>query len=124
MKACFAGLIQHLNPGLRDEILSFCILCKDLKTNEEVYRKIQAAIRDCGELLTLVKKLKLRCFGLKVFWFYSKDDPTWHSEKEEEKKRWIDNIKEMTAMDFTSSSSTAENRTRWKGIVAKSSVEP
>ena len=37
--------------------------CKDHVTNEEVRRKIQAAIGEYGELLTLVKKQKLRWFG-------------------------------------------------------------
>ena len=41
-----------------------------------------------------------------------------------QKKRWEDNIKEWTGMDFASSSRAAENRTRWKGIVANSSVVP
>ena len=36
---------------------------KDHVTNEEVRRKIQAAIREYDELLTLVKKRKLRWFG-------------------------------------------------------------
>ena len=39
-------------------------------------------------------------------------------------KRWEDNIKERTGMDFASSTRAAENRTKWKGIVAKSSVVP
>ena len=33
-------------------------------------------------------------------------------------KRWEDNIKERTGMDFASSTSAAENRTWWKGTVA------
>ena len=37
---------------------------------------------------------------------------------------YTENIKEWTGMDFASSTRTAENRTRWKGIVANSSVEP
>ena len=36
---------------------------KDHFTNEEVRRKIRAAIREYDELLTLVKKRKLRRFG-------------------------------------------------------------
>ena len=36
---------------------------KDHATNEEVRRKIQAAIKEDDELLTLVKKWKLRWFG-------------------------------------------------------------
>ena len=35
-----------------------------------------------------------------------------------------DNIKEWTRMDFASSTRAAENRTKWKGIVANSSVVP
>ena len=41
-----------------------------------------------------------------------------------QKKRWEDNIKEWTGMDFASSTRVAENRSRWKGIVANSSVVP
>ena len=39
-----------------------------------------------------------------------------------EKKRWENNIKERTGMDFVSSTRAAENRTSWKGMVANSSV--
>ena len=39
------------------------ILYKDHVTNEEARRKIQAAIGEYDELLTLVKKRKLRWFG-------------------------------------------------------------
>ena len=41
-----------------------------------------------------------------------------------QKKRWEDNIKEWIGMDFTSSTSAAENRTRWKGIFANLFVVP
>ena len=33
-------------------------------------------------------------------------------------------VKEWTGMDFASSTRAAEGRTRWKGIVIKSSVVP
>ena len=59
---------------------------------------------------------------LKVFWF-SKDDSTGHNEKQK-KKMWEDSIKEWTGMDFANSAGAAENRTRWKGIVAKPSKSP
>ena len=39
-------------------------------------------------------------------------------------KRCEDNIKEWTGMDFASSTWAAESRTKWNGIVAKSSVVP
>ena len=41
-----------------------------------------------------------------------------------EKKRWEYNIKEWTGMNFASSTRAAENRTRWKRIVANLSVVP
>ena len=41
-----------------------------------------------------------------------------------QKKRWEDNIKEWTGMDFASSTRASENRSRWKGTVANSSVVP
>ena len=44
--------------------------------------------------------------------------------KGRQKKGWEDNIKKWTGMDFASSIRTAQNRTRWKGIVAKSSMVP
>ena len=77
----------------------------------------QAAIGEYDELLTLVKKRKL----LNVFCF-SKDNPTGYSGRK--KKRWEDNIKEWSGIDFASSAWAAENRIRWKGIVANSSVGP
>ena len=52
---------------------------KDHVTNEEVRRKIQAAIGEYDELLTLVKKRK-------VFW-YSKDNLTGHSERKKRKRQ-------------------------------------
>ena len=49
---------------------------KDHVANEEGRRKIQAAIGEYDELLTLVK----------VFWF-SKDNPTGHSERKKKKRQ-------------------------------------
>ena len=60
------------------------------------------------------------CF--KVFWL-GMDNPSGHSERKKE-RRWEDNIKEWTGMYFASSTRAAENRTRWKGVVANSSVVP
>ena len=96
---------------------------KDHITNEEVRRKIQAAIGEYDELLTLVKKRKLRWFG-----HVSRSSGLTKTilqgtvkgkrQRSREKKRWEDNIKEWTGMDFPSSTRAAENRSRWKGIVA------
>lgn len=43
-------------------------------------------------------------------------------EKRNQKKRWEDSMNEWAGMDFASSTSPAEDRIRWKGIVVNSSV--
>ena len=69
------------------------ILYKNYVTNEEVRRKIQAAIGENDELLTLVEKTEAKmvfpCF--KVFWF-SKDNPTGHSERKEKKRQTEEDV--------------------------------
>ena len=64
---------------------------------------------------------------LKVFWF-SKDNPTGHSERKKKKRQTEEEVgrqyHRVEGMDFASSTRAAENRSRWKGIVANSSVVP
>ena len=100
----------------------------DHVTNEEVRRKFQATIGEYVELLTLVKKRKLRWFG-----HVSRSSGLAKTilqgtvkgkRRGRQKNRWEDNIKEWIGMDFASSTRAAENRTKWKGIVADSSVVP
>ena len=102
---------------------------KDHVTNEEVRRKIQAAIGEYDELLSLVKKRKLRWFGhvsrsSGLAKTILQGTVKGKRKRGRQKKRWEDNIKEWTGMDFASSTRAAENRSRWKGIVANSSVVP
>ena len=95
---------------------------KDHVTNEEVRRKIQAAIGEYDELLTLVKKRKLRWFG-----HISRSSGLANTilqgtvkgqrKRGRQKKRWEDNIKEWTGMDFVSSTRAAENKTSGKGLL-------
>ena len=86
---------------------------KDHVTNEEVRRKIQAAIwfghvsRSSGLAKTILQ-----------------GTVKGKRKRGRQKKRWEDNIKRWTGMDFASSTRAAENRSRWKGIVANSSVVP
>ena len=58
---------------------------KDHITNEEVRRKIQAAIGEYDELLTLVKKRKLRWFGHVSRSSGLADNLTGHSERKKKK---------------------------------------
>ena len=101
----------------------------DHVTNEEVRRKIQAAIGEYDELLALVKKRKLRWFdhvsmssGLAKT--ILQGTVKGKRKRGRQKKRWEDNIQEWTGTDFASSTRAAENRLRWKRIVANLSVVP
>ena len=100
---------------------------KDHVTNEEVRRKIQTANGENDELLTLVKKRKLRWFGhvsgsSGLAKTILQGTVKGKKEKRRAEEEWEDNTKEWTGMNFASSTRTAVNRTRWKGIVANSSV--
>ena len=101
----------------------------DHVTNEEVRGDIQAAIGEYDELLTLVGKRKLRWFGhvsrsSGLAKTILQGTVKGKRKRGRQKKRWEDNIKEWTGMDFAGSTRAAENRSRWKGIVANSSVVP
>ena len=102
---------------------------KDQVTNEEVHRKIETAIGEYDEVLTLVKKQKLRWFGhisrsSGIAKTILQGTVKGQRKRGRQKRRWEDNIKEWIGMDFASSARGAENRTRWKGIVGISSVVP
>ena len=93
------------------------ISCKDHVTNKGVRRKVQANIGESDELLTLVKERKLRWFrhvsrysGLAKT--IVQGTVKGKGKGGRQKKRWEDNIKEWTGMNFASSTRAAENRTR------------
>ena len=120
-------LLSFLKLEYRINIMN--ISYKDHVTNEEVRRKIQAAIGEYDELLTLVKKRKLRWFGhvLRSSGLAKtilQGTVKRKRKRGRQKKRWEDNIKEWTGMDFASSTRAAENRSKWKGVVANLSVVP
>ena len=102
---------------------------KDHVTNEEVRNRIQNAIGVYDDLLTMVKKRKLRWYG-----HISRSSGMAKTilqgtvkgarRRGRRKKRWEDNIKEWTGMGFGDSLRAAKDREGWKGIVAASSVVP
>ena len=98
-------------------------------TNGEVCNRIQNAIGMHDDLLTMVKKRKLRWYG-----HISRSSGMAKTilqgtvkgarRRRRQKKRWEDNIKEWTGMDFGDSLRAGEDREGWKSIVATSSVVP
>ena len=58
---------------------------------------------------------------LKVFWLsrdkFCRAQCKVKDKKGKQKKRWEDNIKAWTGLDFSISTRAAEDRIRWKGVV-------
>ena len=89
---------------------------------------MQAAIVEYDELPTMVNKQKLRWFS-HVSWSSGLAKTILQGtvdgkRRGRQKKKWEDNTKEWTGMDFASSTRVAADRTTWKWVVAKSSVAP
>ena len=88
---------------------------KDHITNEIVCKKIQAAIGPYENRLTTVKKRKLLWFGhvIRSSGLCKKIvQGTVPGQRKRHKKRWEDNIREWTGLDFNSSQRAAEDRQR------------
>ena len=105
------------------------IFYKNHVTIEEVRNRIQNAPGVQDDLLTMVKKRKLRwCGHISRSSGMAKTilqaTVKWARRRGRQKKRWEDNIKEWTGMGFGDSLRAAEDREGWNGIVATSSVVP
>ena len=102
---------------------------KDHVTNEEVYAKIQQAIRPHEDLLTNIKRCKLQRHGrVSCSSGLAKTilQGTVKGGRRQggQRKRWKDNNKEWTGLEFSKSQRAVENREKWRKLVAKSSVVP
>ena len=101
---------------------------KDHVTNEEVRAKIQQAIGP-HEDLTTVKRRKLQWYG-HVFRSSGLAKTILQGTMKgggrqcKQRKRWEDNIREWTGLEFAKSQTAMDNRERWRKLVAKSSVVP
>ena len=99
---------------------------RDHATNEEVRAKIQQAIGP-HEGLTMVKRRKWhghisRSLGLAKTNLQGRVKEV--SRQGRQRKRWEDNIREWTGLEFAKSKRAVENREKWRKLVAKSSVVP
>ena len=100
--------------------------CLDV-TNEEVGAKIQQAIGPHEDLLTIIKRRKLQ-------WYCHVSNSSDLAKtilqgivkggrrQGGQRKRWEDNIREWTGLEFGKSQRAVENREKWRRLVAKSSV--
>ena len=119
------------NASHRNEVLpqDTHISYKDHVTNEEVRAKIQQAIGPHEDLLTIVKKRKLQWYGhvsrspglAKTI---LRGTVKGGRRRGGQRKRWEDNIRKWTGLEFSKSQRAVENREQWRKLVAKSSVVP
>ena len=127
LKAEIERRIQALEMRCYRRLLN--ISYKDHVANEEIRNRIQNAIGVHYDLLTMVKKRKLRWYG-----HISRSSGMAKTilqgtvkgarRRGRQKKRWEDNINEWTGMEFGDSLRAAEGREGWKSIVATSSMVP
>ena len=102
---------------------------KDHVTNEDVCAKVQQAIVPHEDLLTTVKRRKLQRFGhvycssglASTILQGTVKRGRWQGRQ---RKRWEDNIREWTVLEFVKSQRAVENWEKWMKLVAKLSVVP
>ena len=90
---------------------------------------MQQAIGPHEDLLTIVKKRELQWYG-----HVSRSSGLAKTilqgtmkggrKQGRQRKRWKDNIREWTGLEFSKSQKAVENREKWRKLVEKSSVVP
>ena len=96
---------------------------------QTVRAKIQQATGPHEDLLTIVKRCKFKWYG-----HVSRSSGLAKTilqgtvkggrRQGKQRKRWDDNIRELTGLEFGKSQRAAENREKWRKLVAKLSVVP
>ena len=106
-----------------------CIQYKDHYTNEEDNDRIQQATGPHEDLLTIVKRRKLQWYGhvyrsSGLAKTILQGTVKGGRRQGRQRKRWEDNIREWTGLEFAKSQRAVENREKRRTLVAKSSVVP
>ena len=97
--------------------------------HEEVRARIQQAIGPYEGLLTIVKRRKLLWYGhvsrsSGLAEIILRGTVKGGRRQGRQMKRWEDNIREWTGLEFAKSQRAMEKREKWRTLVAKSSVVP
>ena len=101
---------------------------RDHVTNEEVRAKIQQAIGPHKDLM-IVKRRKLLWYGhvsgsSGLAKTILQGTVKGGRRQGGQRKRWEDNIRKWTGLEFSKPQRAVENREKWRKLVAKSSVVP
>ena len=121
------NLIQSTEMRFFRRLLN--ISYKDHITNVEVQNRIKQAIGPYQDLLSQVKRRKLKWYGhvarsqglTKTF---LQGTVNGTRRKGRQKKRWEDNIPEWTGLRLSDTTRSSENRDYWRVLVAKKCTEP
>ena len=102
---------------------------KDHVTIEEVHAIIQQAIGPHEDLLTIVQRLKLQWYGhvsrsSGLAKTILQGNVKGGRNQGRQGKKWEDNIKEWTGLEFGRSQRAVEKREKGRKLVVKSSVVP
>jgi len=105
------------------------ITYRDHVTNEEVRNRVKKAIGPYEDLLTTVKKRKLRWYGhitrsTGLAKTILQGTVQGGRRRGRQRKRWEDNIPEWTGLRLSEALREAENREGWKKMVDRSYVVP
>ena len=100
---------------------------RDHVTNEEVRAKVQQAIEPHEDLLTTVNRRRLQRYGhvshssglaKTILQGTVKGGRTQGRQR----KRWEDNIREYTGLEFAKSQTAVENRQKWGKLVVNTEI--
>ena len=102
---------------------------KTLHISYKVHAKIQQAIGPHEDLLTIVKRRKAQWYGhvsrsSDVAKTILQGTVKGRRRQGRQKRRWEDNIRGWTGLEFAKSHRAVEYREKWRKLVEKSSVVP
>ena len=95
---------------------------KDHVTNEEVRAKIQQAAGPHKDLLTIVKRRKLQWYGCVsrssgLAKTILQGTVKGGRRQGRQRKRWEDNMRESTGLEFGKSQRAVENKEKWRKLL-------
>ena len=127
LKAELQRRIQAMKMWCYRRILR--ISYEDHVTNEEVRAKIQQAIGSHEDLPIIVKRRKLQWYGhvsssSGLAKTILQGTVKGGRRQGRQRKRWEENIREWTGLEFEKSQRAVENRVEWRKLVAKSPMVP
>ena len=102
---------------------------KDHVSNQTIRTMVKQAIGPYDDLLAIVKQRKLKWYGhisrsSGLAKTILQGTVRGSRKRGRQKKRWEDNVREWTGLDFATSQRVVEDRNRWKEMVRTSSAVP